>query len=299
MQNIYTGNCEGFPCIDARCIPHHIWCGNKMENYDTLVLSGNSTNALSHLGAIQRLFDSETLKQDSITHFYGTSSGSLICTLLAVGFEPIEILANICANGSYSKISGINLANITNGCVMNFDPIERELEELIETKLGYVPTIGHVKEHFGKTLVFVTYNISVGKKQFLTPETFPDLLVTTASRMSSSFPFVFAPYKYQENFYIDGGIVENFPMMTAQMAGRKCFGIFNNNPVKPYTPEMSYIELFFRLITVFVSSSADNIVAFDGSKILKLSYEPSFFNFSSNNFALIEMFNKGYDAAAK
>lgn len=270
-----------------------------MEEYDTLVLSGNSTNALSTLGALQKIFEEKILSKESLTSFYGTSSGSMICTLLAIGFEPIEILAQICSNKSYSKVSGLNLANLAYGGVMNFDAIEREFEGLVVAKLGYVPTIGCIRERFGKTLVFVTYNITVGRKEFLSPDTFPNLLVSKAVRMSSSFPFVFSPYEYYGNFYIDGGIVENFPMLTAQMTGKKCFGMFNNNPVKPYTPQMSYFELFFRLLTVFISSSSENIPALPGSRILKLSYEPSFFNFSSSNSDLIRMFDNGYEVATK
>lgn len=270
-----------------------------MNKYDTLVLSGNSTNALSTLGALQKLFEDKILVKDALTSFYGTSSGSIICTLLAIGFDPIEILAHVCANKSYSKVSSLNLANLAYGGVMNFDAIERELDGLIVAKLGYVPTIGCVRERFGKTLVFVTYNMSLGRKEFLTPDTFSDLLVSKAVRMSASFPFVFSPYEHDGSFYVDGGIVENFPMLTAQMTGRKCFGMFNNNPVKPYTPQMSYFELFFRLLTVFISSSSDNIPELPGSKILKLSYEPSFFNFTSSNSDLIKMFDNGYEVACK
>jgi NTE family protein len=270
-----------------------------MENkYDTLVLSGNSTNALSTLGALQKLFEARILIKEDLTSFYGTSSGSMICSLLALGFDPIEILAQICVNKSYSKVSGFSFANLASGGVMNFDAIEREFEGLIVAKLGYVPTIGCVRERFGKTLVFVTYNMTIGRKEFLTPETFPDLLITKAVRMSASFPFVFSPFEYYGNFYIDGGIVENFPMMTAQMTGKKCFGMFNNNSVKPYTPQMSYFELFFRLLTVFISSSSENIPELPGSKILKLSYEPSFFNFMSSNSDLIKMFDNGYEVAS-
>jgi len=112
--------------------------------------------------------------------------------------------------------------------------------------------------------------------------------------MSSTFPFIFAPYEYDGKYYLDGGIVDNFPMYTAQLTGKKCFGLYTNNPPKPYSPQINTIELFLRLITVFISSSADNIPVYSGSRILKLSYEPSFFNFSSTNSDLIRMFDNGY-----
>ena len=270
-----------------------------MDVYDTLVLSGNSTNALTTLGALQKLFEDGILVMEKLSSFYGTSSGAMISTLLSIGYQPIEILAHICANKTYSKVSGLNLANLAYGGVMNFDTIDREFEDLIITKLGYIPTISCIRERFGKRLVFVTYNMTKGKKEYITPETFPDLLVNKAIRMSASFPFVFAPYEYAGNFYIDGGIVENFPMMTAQMDGNHCFGMFNDNPPKAYTPQTSYFELFATLLTVFVASSAENIPTFPGSKTFKLSYDQSFFNFTSNNMDLIKMFDNGYDTCAR
>lgn len=268
-------------------------------SYDTLVVSGNGTNALSTLGAIQKLLDDKIISLSTLTAYYGTSSGSIISTLLAIGFEPLEILAHICVNRTYSKILGINGNNLSLGGLLNFDMIERELDNIIVTKLGYLPTMNCIRERFGKTLVFVTYNLTSNEKVYLNPDTHPDLLVTKAIRMSSNFPFVFPPYEYNGNYYVDGGIVDNFPLMHAQLSNRKCMGLCSNNVPKPYSPETTYFELFGRLITTFVSSMLDNIQVFPTSKKLKLSYPPSFFNFSSTNFELIKIFDNGYDTCAK
>lgn len=271
-----------------------------MNTFDTLVLSGNSTNALSTLGSLQKLFDVGILNKNSIDSYFGTSSGAILCTLLAIGFEPIEILAYICTNKSYAKIQPDIVGcftNITNnGGLLNFDIIEREINDMIVYKLGFIPTLNCIRERLGKYLVFITYNLSSGIKECLSYETYPALPVTQAIRMSSTFPFVFAPYEYENNYYLDGGLVENFPMFTAQQHSSKCFGLYNNNPAKPYSLQTNYVELFFRLITVFIASSADNIPVYPDSKVLKLSYPPSFFNFCSNNTELIKMFDSGYEA---
>lgn len=265
------------------------------DTIDTLVLSGNSTNALATLGSLQKLFDGKILVKSKITAFYGTSSGSIICTLISIGFDPIDILAFICVNKSYSKIPSLNLTNLPYGSVLNFDYIEQELDGMLITKLGYIPTLGCIRERFDKSLNFITYNMSKGEKECLSSDTYPNLLVTEAIRMSSAFPIIFSPYKCRDNYYIDGGIAENFPIMTAQLAGRKCFGLCNTTTIKPYNPQLNYLELFISLMSIFVSSAIDNVTIFPGSKILKLSYEPNFFNFTSSNADLIKMFDTGYD----
>lgn len=266
--------------------------------YDTLVLSGNGTNALATLGAIQRLFDAKVISQPSISSYYGTSSGSIIATLLAIGFEPLEILSHVCVHKSYAKVmSGLNLSFA--GGLLNFDLVERELDNIIVSQLGYLPTMSGIKQRFGKSLTFVTYNLSTNKKEYVNSETYPDILVTKAIRMSSTFPVVFPPYEYEGSYYLDGGIVENLPMLAAQNGVNRCLGIYNINPPKPYSTNMTYFELLGRLLTTMTSSLVDAVHVYPGSKILKLSFSPSFFNFSSTSFELIKIFDSGYDVCSQ
>lgn len=269
-----------------------------MTTIDTLVLGGNGTSALYTLGSLQKLFDAKILINSDLTDYYGTSSGSILCTLISVGYDPIDILAFVCSHKSYANIPSFNLTNLPYGSILNFDYIAQELDKLLITKLGYIPTLKCIHTRFGKSLHFVTFNMTKGEKEYISKDTYPDLLVTDAIRMSSAFPFVFSPYEYRNNYYIDGGIVENFPIMTAQLAGKKCFGLFNKNIIKPYTPQLNYFELFKNLVSIFISSAAENINIFSGSRVLKLSYEPSFFNFTSSNSDLIKMFDSGYDVCS-
>jgi len=45
----------------------------------------------------------------------------------------------------------------------------------------------------------------------LNHKTDPDLLLYKAITMSSAFPFVFKPIEYNGEYYIDGGLCNNFP----------------------------------------------------------------------------------------
>lgn len=271
-----------------------------MKPYDTLVLSGNSTNAIATLGALQKLYDDGILCTEYIKIFVGTSSGSLISALLAIGYEPIEILASISANKSYSKIAGLNLANLDSG-LLNFDFIESELANLIVARAGFIPTLEQLATKFGKVVSFVTFNMTDSQREYLSRDSWPDLKVTQACRMSSSFPFIFSPCHFEEKYYIDGGIVDNFAMNYAQTIGTKCFGLFNTNGLKPYSPQMNFFELVFRLFLIFIASASENAFVFPGteSKILKLSYEPNFFNFHRGTMDLVSLFDEGYDKCSE
>lgn len=264
-------------------------------NYDTLILSGNSTNAVFTLGALQKLLDNKIIEKQHIHTFVGTSSGALVSLLLALDFEPIEILVQLCVNKSYSKIPGFNLMNLGSAGLLNFDPIERELENMIMTKFGYVPTLGAIRERYGKTCIFVTFNLTEGKKEYLSPETHSEVCATKAARMSSTFPFLFNPYEHEGKYYVDGGIVDNFAMAKAQSLGGKCLGVCNRIKIKPYTPTTTYLELFISLFLVFIGSAAENATILPGNRVLNLEADPNFFNFQCKNSELIDLFDNGND----
>ena len=56
-------------------------------DYDTLVLAGASSKCIVTLGAIQYAYDNFLLK--NLQTYIGTSSGAMICYLLAIGYTPV------------------------------------------------------------------------------------------------------------------------------------------------------------------------------------------------------------------
>jgi NTE family protein len=263
--------------------------------YDTLVLSGNSTNAIYTLGALLRIKD----KLDMIQTYVGTSSGAMIVTLLAIGYEPIDILSELCYNKSFDKIgSCFNLIGVHTGSgIIDYDIIESEFEKIIIAKLGYVPTLCQVFEQFGRRVITTTYNLTDGKKTYVDYISHPHLLITNSVHMSCAFPFIFKPFEYQGKHYIDGGVTDNFPMKYAQSVGYKCIGLCNSNRFsRPYIHETAtFFDLLFRVFSAFICSISDNITLINPeSCLVRLEYEPSFFNFNFATHQLITMFDMGY-----
>src|SRR6056300_1202004 len=111
------------------------------KQYKTLVLSGNSTNGIVSLGAVQYLSDAGQLEK--IENYVGTSSGSMINALLCVGYTPLEILEYICVKNAYERVGKINIAKfIAEGeGLLEFGKIKSVLEEMFIEKCGSIPTI--------------------------------------------------------------------------------------------------------------------------------------------------------------
>jgi len=267
----------------------------KMNKYDTLILSGNATNAIVTLGALQYLYDNKYI--DRINTYIGTSSGAILSLLLLIGYEPIEILAYLCVEKVYKTVGQINISNmlLMGKPLMDFEPIENCIEQLIIDKLGYIPTMQSIENWSNKKLIFTTYNLTDECREYISSDTYPNLPVINAIRMSSNYPLVFEPYVYENKSYLDGGIVDNFAIEYGESLGGKCLGIMTNNPHRKYNNEFSNIELIWKIFQIFKTTVTNDKI--DRTKVdtIKLNYKCNFFNFDTTNKELIEMFDIGHE----
>lgn len=264
--------------------------------YDTLVLSGNSTNAIVTLGALQYLMDHGYIKE--VRNYVGTSSGAILSLLLFIGYQPIEILTYLCIEKVYKKMVQFNISNmlLMGKPLMSFEPIKSCLEQLIIEKMGYMPTMQNVEERNGKKLVFTTYNLTDDRREYVSSETYPDLPVINGIRMSSNFPLVFEPYTYEDKAYLDGGLVDNFAVEYGERVGNKCLGVMTNNPQRKYSPnDFGNIEFVWKVFQIFITTVTKDKIDRTDCDIVSLDFKSNFFNFESSNNELIEMFDRGYE----
>ena len=101
---------------------------------------------------------------------------------------------------------------IQDGGAVVFTPIQEMLESLTIKKIGKLINFEQLEKEFGKTISIVTYNLTKKKKEIISTKTHPEMPCIIAIRMSCTLPFVFPPYEYDKSLYLDGGLVENFPI---------------------------------------------------------------------------------------
>lgn len=264
--------------------------------YDTLILSGNSTNAIVTLGALQYLYDNGFIK--NIKNYIGVSSGSILSTLLLIGYKPLELLIYLCIEKIFKKMIQFNISGILllRKPLMSFDPISNILESLITNKIGFLPTIKNIEELFHKKIIFTTYNLTEDKKEYITSDEYPDLSIINAIKMSCAFPLIFEPFNYNNKLYLDGGLFNNFPLEYGEnLSETKCLGIITNNPQKTYSDDMSNIDYILKLFQIFKDSvTYDKILRTSNCDVISLKFDNNFFKFDSSNKELIEMFDNGY-----
>jgi len=181
------------------------------DQYDTLVLSGGSVNGITLLGSLQYLYDNDKLNH--IKNYYATSVGTIISYLLILGYKPIEILLKIISEkvlDNFKKINILKLARGNGG--FEWQNIEDFLIELTLTKCEQPMSFQDIYDRYGIKFICCTYNLSLQKLEYMSVDTHPKLLCTSAIRMSANIPLLFSRYKFKNNYYIDGGLADNFPI---------------------------------------------------------------------------------------
>lgn len=214
---------------------------------DTLVLSGGGVKGLAMLGAVEKLRSEGVLSK--VRTVVGTSAGALIGTLVATHRDFRGALDVICTHGYKPDF---DFARLASGFGLDSG---KSIESLATALLADLPpsiTFADVRKMFGTTLIVCVTNVSKRRAEYLGPDTHPDMPVVLALRMTCSVPLYFSAVKFNDSWYVDGSIVDNFPCDWAAHHGAKhVVGI-----VARAVP--SQIRSFDAFIGAVVESAASN-----------------------------------------
>jgi predicted acylesterase/phospholipase RssA len=269
---------------------------SDFRSADALVLSGGGMKGIYLLGAIEYLHDAVGF--DHLKAYYGVSIGAIICSLLLVGYTPIEIMAQICVNKLQQKISVIDKHFIERKSLFNPEIFLRLFEEMIAVKYGSVPTLKELYEKTGKDLYITTVCLSTPTTPiYLHHSTHPDLPLSTAAQMSMSIPFLFGYTVYEEKKYMDGGFLDNFPIHYACRHSKRPFGISLQS--SGYMESSSFLGEVFFVITLPISYITEENKRNCPPHACYISLDTeedaiSAVSFDRQNDAVYEMFAKGY-----
>ena len=282
----------------------------KNRQYQTLILSGGGMKGIALLGALQHLQD--TMYLQSINKVVGTSIGAMIGYLWIIGYSPIELMVFLCHKQHQELLESLSLTRWDmvnciegNRGAISYMLIHELLEKLSLDKISTLLTMRQLKEKFGKELICCTYNRSLHKTEFLNSTKYPDLPCLTALRMSSAIPFIFDPCFFNNNLYVDGGLVENIPLSPLDEK-EKCIVLYFQHPMKETLSkkiEFSFIEnicdLFITVIHQFEHSLLEIFQRKQGQPSpsrfipILLSME-STLHFNLPKSEIFDMFSLGY-----
>jgi predicted acylesterase/phospholipase RssA len=275
----------------------------NISEYDTLVVSGGGAKGICALGALQYATDNFLLK--NVKTFIGTSVGSMICYLLAIGYTPIEIIVYVCTHQLMEHLSQFNLVAMLNGGgATSFSNIHEQLEKMTIAKLGCLLTLGALKKKYGKTLICVVHNWTTDKTEYMGPDTHPDVPCLIACRMSSTLPFVFEKYSYMGSQYIDGGISDNFAIDVADKIGKKILGVLlvsQRDDFDTGNQEATILQDIYRMLFTPINQAIEYKLKLISNRctVLRIATPANMkpFNFALTSHTKLEMFSDGYHSA--
>lgn len=230
-----------------------------------IALSGGGIRGIAHAGVLKALEESK-IKIEAIG---GTSSGALIAGLYVLGYSPEDIyhlfkiyakdIVGIGQNPIFLRI--YNVLRRENTGFRKRENIEELFNKLANdkgiknisqiTKMPIsIPTVD-IKD--GKEYIFTNYipNEKNPYKKYI-----GDISVGKALRATSSFPAVFCPCDFKEHKFLDGGALDNVPVIEVKKQGiEKVLAV--NFKADDITKDSNYIDIAMRTIDLMGNKIAE------------------------------------------
>ncbi len=196
-----------------------------MGDYDYIVFSGGGVKGTAFCGALKVLEDQEIIccKGSHIKGYAGTSAGSIIAALMAVGYnskEMTRVMMDLDMRKLVDDKWGVvrdtyNLFDdfgVAPGTYFN-----ELLGDLIEAKTGDRDyTIDELYKKTGIKLVIVGTDLTERRPIYFYPEHrengYKDIPIRFAVRMSMSIPYIFEPVQFNGSYCVDGGLLDDFAL---------------------------------------------------------------------------------------
>jgi len=177
---------------------------------DEIVLSGGGTKGLIMFGILRKI--NEYYPIEKFQYITGCSIGSLIAAMIAVGCN-IDEIEDILVDLNWLDYFDVKIMNL----IENMGMIDAfKMQNFFRAVMSYKDfpinvTFKELYEKTGKVLTIVVTNITKRKSEYLNYLTSPDMNISLSLIMSISIPIVFQPIRFNNNYYLDGGILDQYP----------------------------------------------------------------------------------------
>ncbi len=238
-----------------------------------LCLSGGGIKGVAHIGALQALEDNNI----SIDCISGTSSGSIVATLYAIGYTPNEIydffvkyakeITHISLKNIFKLISGLIFKHkITIQGLNDGNKLEKIMFQACSSKgvcfineIDFPLSIPSVDIQNGNAYIFT----SKKPRSKYTDNYIYDnsISISKAVKASCCFPGIYSPVNYKNAILVDGGLRANIPWQeTKNMGADKVISIIFEKTAEPD----SYLDIF-EIITKSINMLSNELSLYEQS----------------------------------
>ena len=185
---------------------------------ENIAFEGGGVKGVAYGGAISAL--ESNVDMSMVKNVAGTSAGSIAAFLLSIGLTGAEI-TNILSDTQFKQFQDETFGLIRNIWrlfykygICSGDTFVEWARQILESKHLYPDITFADFERIKQTknLFIVATNVTKGCSEVFSHETTPNVRVVDALRMSMSIPFYYAAVKYNNCHYVDGGVLNNYPI---------------------------------------------------------------------------------------
>lgn len=264
--------------------------------YKNLVISGGGLKGYYFLGALKYLFKNDILRMNYLKNILGVSIGSVIGYLLIIGYD-IEFIIGLFLHMNISKyMPDIVIDKIFDEyyCLdcSKFNNIIKYLTT--KKNINLTITLNELYEQSNIEFIIGTSNISLQKYEYISHKNNPNLSVLTALKMSYSLPLLFQPVIYNNHYYVDGGVINNYPIKYFKNDIDNTIGITLDTKTEEIKDIFSFVK------NVMLASNKRNINKNEyNSIIIDESQQISILDFEHIDEHKPNMISNGYECAQK
>ena len=266
------------------------------KKYDTICLSGGGVKGISFIGALEYIEENKYIELQSINNFVGTSIGSIVSFFLSLDYT-IEEIKEFIMDFNFTKL--IPEINIENILLLHGVDTGEKIMLIVSHFLKEKYNIDDItfEEHYkltNKKLTIIGTNFTKSCEEVFNYELTPNMSVLTAIRISMSIPIMFTPVHYNDNYYIDGGVVNNFPLNHCNP--NTTLGIYiknsNNNMLE------NIISLSIGCISIITDNISIKHCINNNYDIIEIkNYNAEFTNFELTSEIKQKLYTLGIEAA--
>lgn len=188
-----------------------------------IAFAGGGIRGIAHVGVLKAL-EENNIKIEAVG---GTSAGSIVAALYAMGYKPYYIyvlfkkyaqdIINIGNSsivngiGNFVKTKKIGIAGLNDGTLLEkmFNELatRKKMKVFADIKMPLVIPAVDIAE--AKEYIFT----NCAPRNNVNDEYITEISIGKAIRASSSFPAYFCPCEYKNHIFMDGGVLDNTPIL--------------------------------------------------------------------------------------
>jgi len=246
---------------------------------------------------------------DKIKYLAGSSSGAQTAALICCGYSSKELENALrCApwdkilDGGFLNIKGL-LNLITKYGFYNTKNLQEYIESLIYAKTGKNEiTFKELYEMSNIHLKVGVCSLTDKKFKYIDYQSYPDMPISVGLTASSSIPFIFTTTKWNNELFIDGGLIGNLPITA--FPDNKClaFNLLDITDIERLNINPKNIIDFGRVIFTILYQYAQEIFRLKHKNLDNIEFieiltnKINLLDVNIKNETILELISYGYNA---